>query len=69
MLETQEQYERIAELHSPQNIMKRGFLPVLKNGEPIQSVHSLELSDSLKVLLLDGEITTNIQTIEKKEDE
>ncbi len=69
MLETQVQYERIAELHSPQNIMKRGFLPVLKNGEPIQSVHSLQLSDSLKVLLLDGEITTNIQSIEKKEDE
>lgn len=69
MLETQVQYERIAELHSPQIIMKRGFLPVLKNGEPIQSVHSLQLSDSLKVLLLDGEITTNIQSIEKKEDE
>ena len=69
LLETLDQYERIADLHSPQSIMKRGFLPVMKDGAPLHSVDSLKISDTIKVLLLDGEITTNIQSIEKKDDE
>lgn len=64
-----EQYERLIRLHNPQNIMKRGFLPVLKNGKPVQYTDSLSIGDQLKVIVMDGELTANVDKIIRDNDE
>ena len=59
----QEQYEKIARLHDPHNIMRRGFVPVVREGEAITNTTQVKEGDQLRILLLDGEIDSNVQTI------
>lgn len=56
-------HERVARLYDPQNIMKRGFLPVLKGDKPVQSIDDLHVNEKLRILMLDGELIANVETL------
>lgn len=63
--QTQNQYDQIARLYNPHNIMSRGFVPVVKDGRAIRHTTQVKEGDQLRILLLDGELDTNVNTIRR----
>ncbi len=55
------QQERLARSLDPRRIMRRGFVPVLQEGTPITQLNQANVNKPVTILLLDGEITANIQ--------
>lgn len=61
----QDQYDQIARLHDPHNIMNRGFVPVVRDGKAITYTTQVREGDQLRILLMDGELGTNVRTIKR----
>lgn len=57
------QYEQVARLQDPANIMKKGYLPVMVNQKPVTRTTQISDGDQLRILLLDGEATVQVQSI------
>lgn len=69
-LQTQQgQYDKLIKLYDPTNIIKRGFMPILKRGKTIQKTADLSVDDDLTIFLLDGEAVTKVQYIKHDNNE
>lgn len=58
-----DQFQQLIRLQDPRHIMKRGFLPVLKDGINISKAEGLNKGDTLEIIMLDGSVKTNIQEV------
>lgn len=62
MEQRQAQFDQIARLYNPHNIMSRGFLPVLKDGKAITNITQVNQGDQLRILMIDGDLDAQVQT-------
>lgn len=56
-------YEQLNSMYDPSSIMRRGFVPVMHQGKPVTSCAELRQGDELRILLLDGEVSSTVQHI------
>lgn len=61
-LDMLEQYVRLV---SPDNILKKGYALVVKNGKIIKSVTSLNQHENLEIRMMDGHIEVKVEKTEK----
>lgn len=59
--------EQFVKMVSPEYILKRGFSLTLKEGKIVKSITGLQSGDQLVTRLADGEISSEIETIEKND--
>ncbi len=52
----------------PANVLKRGFTITLHNGKPITSINGINNGELLETITLNGMISSNVQNIEKTQD-
>lgn len=60
-----QRYKQLADVYNPEDIMRRGFVPVMRGDEPVTSVRELAPGDKLRIVLTDGSITTTIDDIQE----
>lgn len=63
---TLENREQFVQMVSPANILKRGYTLTLKNGKIVTSLHGLSVDDMIETRFRDGELTSVVTTIEKR---
>lgn len=52
----------------PKNILKRGFSITLMNEKPVTHFHEVKQGDHIKTILYNGQLTSEIRSIQKPED-
>ncbi|MDL2266053.1 exodeoxyribonuclease VII large subunit [Parabacteroides sp. OttesenSCG-928-G07] len=57
--------EQFVKMVSPEYVLKRGFSLTLKDGKIVKAISGLQPGDKLITRLADGEISSEIETIEK----
>lgn len=56
--------DSVARLYDPQVMMRRGFVPIMVEGEVLTSVAQLSLEKTMTLLLPDGKVTAGVKHIE-----
>lgn len=60
--------ERIVNNMNPKNVIRRGFSITLYNGKVLNSIKQVKTGDILKTIIDDGNVFSNIKTINKPEE-
>ncbi|MBP7507130.1 MAG: exodeoxyribonuclease VII large subunit [Prolixibacteraceae bacterium] len=58
-------FDKSLELVDPVNVLKRGYSITLNNGKAIKSSKDIHKGDTLKTILFDGEVISNVNDIKR----
>jgi exodeoxyribonuclease VII large subunit len=61
--------ERSVANMSPENVLRRGYSITLINGRAVKSIEEVKPSDILKTVLIDGAVVSEVQSVNKTNDE
>jgi len=59
-------YEEVVSLQNPERLLKKGYSLTYQNGKLLKSIGQIKEGDSIKTLLYDGEVTSEIQSKKQK---